>query len=169
MAAVQNDEAPSGTGISGERYFNVTACSGDPTMGSVTVHTESVPTHTASVERSAANAAKGFPEGTVLLITATSREGCRFVKWNDGNTNARRKVTVNADAEYVASFERVPENAGAENDPSLGGAAGSGSGVLGTSTKPAAAKQEGIIQLLRKWWWAVLVLALMIYDMKGGE
>lgn len=45
--------------------------------------------------------------GTTTTITATAKSGYKFVKWSDGNTNASRSITVNADATYTATFEPV--------------------------------------------------------------
>lgn len=174
MTAEMVKNEASGLGMSGTKLFTVTARASDPTMGSVIVQTVSVP----SVERSTAKAVKGYPSGTVLFIEAHSREGYRFAGWSDGNGNAARTIKVTADAEYVANFERVPENDQPAGDTPLvgdtpsGTGAGGGSGVLGTAmqnTATAAKKQDGIMQLIRKWWWAILLLACMIHDMKGGQ
>ncbi len=48
-----------------------------------------------------------FDEGAVITITATANSGYRFVRWNDGDTNATRAVTVTANATYTATFEAV--------------------------------------------------------------
>ena len=48
-----------------------------------------------------------YPEGTAVTIKATPKTGCRFVKWNDGNTNASRSVTVNSNVTYTATFEPI--------------------------------------------------------------
>ena len=39
-----------------------------------------------------------------VSITATPKEHYHFVKWNDGNTNASRSVTVTGNATYTATF-----------------------------------------------------------------
>ena len=49
-----------------------------------------------------------YAEGTKVTITATATEGCSFVEWQDGDTNASREVTVTADATYTATFADVP-------------------------------------------------------------
>lgn len=46
--------------------------------------------------------------GTKVTIKATASTNYRFVKWNDGNTNASREVTVTGAATYTATFEFVP-------------------------------------------------------------
>ena len=45
-----------------------------------------------------------FDYGTETPVSATAAVGYHFVKWSDGNTNAERKVTVNADLELTAEF-----------------------------------------------------------------
>ncbi len=46
--------------------------------------------------------------GTKIGITAVAGSGYRFVKWDDGDTNATRTVTAgSADAVYTAIFEKI--------------------------------------------------------------
>lgn len=45
-----------------------------------------------------------YEVGTKITIKATANEGCRFVKWSDGDTNAQREITVSEDASYTAEF-----------------------------------------------------------------
>ena len=45
-----------------------------------------------------------YIDGTVVTITATANEGYYFDRWNDGDTNATRTVTVTANATYTANF-----------------------------------------------------------------
>ncbi|MBO7200217.1 MAG: T9SS type A sorting domain-containing protein, partial [Bacteroidales bacterium] len=46
-----------------------------------------------------------YEAGSQVTITATAAEGCRFVSWNDGNTDNPRTITVTEDATYIATFE----------------------------------------------------------------
>jgi len=39
-----------------------------------------------------------------VTITATPKEHCHFVKWDDGDMNATRTVTITAEATYTATF-----------------------------------------------------------------
>ena len=50
-----------------------------------------------------------YDEGTILTITATPNQGYRFVRWNDGNTNSSRTITVTGNAAYIANFEALPQ------------------------------------------------------------
>ncbi len=50
-----------------------------------------------------------YKRGETAVLTATANEGCRFLKWQDGNTEATRYVGVQKDETYVATFERIPE------------------------------------------------------------
>ena len=45
-----------------------------------------------------------YEKNTTIEIKATPALGCRFVQWNDGNTNATRTITVTANATYTATF-----------------------------------------------------------------
>ena len=46
-----------------------------------------------------------YYKNTRIVIKATAKEGYRFVKWSDGNTNYYRNITVTKDASYIAIFE----------------------------------------------------------------
>lgn len=45
-----------------------------------------------------------FAEGTTATLTATPKDGYMFEKWQDGNTENPRTVTVTADMTYTANF-----------------------------------------------------------------
>lgn len=66
-----------------------------------------IPTYTLTVNSGTGGTVTGggtFENGTTTTITATPNTGYIFVKWNDGNTNASRSVTVNSNATYTAEF-----------------------------------------------------------------
>lgn len=48
-----------------------------------------------------------FQYGKTTTLIATPNTGYKFVKWNDGNTNASRTITVTANADYIATFEPI--------------------------------------------------------------
>ncbi len=49
-----------------------------------------------------------YVPGEEITIKAVAEDGYRFVKWNDGDTNATRKLTVgNTSAVYTAVFEPI--------------------------------------------------------------
>ena len=43
--------------------------------------------------------------GSEVTITATPKQGYRFVSWNDGNTENPRTIVVEAEVTYIATFE----------------------------------------------------------------
>lgn len=45
------------------------------------------------------------PQGESRILTATPNVGYKFVKWQDGNTDNPRTVTVTSDKTYTAYFE----------------------------------------------------------------
>ena len=45
-----------------------------------------------------------FAEGTTATLTATPKDGYMFEKWQDGNTENPRTITVTADMTYTANF-----------------------------------------------------------------
>lgn len=57
-----------------------------------------------------------YDVGSSVIITAAPKPGYEFVKWNDGNTNASRSVTVSSNKTYTATFEEediaLPTKAG---------------------------------------------------------
>lgn len=67
--------------------YTITVVSADDTMGTV-------------------SGGGKYSAGAAATITATAKDGYEFVKWNDGDTNASRTITVNADKTYVASFKQ---------------------------------------------------------------
>lgn len=46
-----------------------------------------------------------YDQNATATLTATAKDGFRFVRWSDGNTSNPRSVTVTADATYIAIFE----------------------------------------------------------------
>lgn len=49
-----------------------------------------------------------YADGATATLTATPKEGYLFVKWQDGNTDNPRTITVTADEAYTAYFEEKP-------------------------------------------------------------
>ena len=68
------------------QYFYVTVVSNDETRGTV-------------------KGAGNYPAGAKINIMATPNLGFVFQKWDDGNTDTTRTVTVTGDATYTAIFD----------------------------------------------------------------
>ena len=49
-----------------------------------------------------------YADGATATLTATPKEGYLFVKWQDGNTENPRTITVTADETYTAEFAAIP-------------------------------------------------------------
>ena len=49
-----------------------------------------------------------YADGATVVLTAIPNEGYVFVKWQDGNTDNPRTITVTADETYTAEFEAIP-------------------------------------------------------------
>lgn len=95
---------PTGS-TSGVRTYTCTTCG--------RVKTETIPALGYTITVASADDAMGtvagggnYSAGATATITATAKDGYEFVKWNDGDTNASRTITVNADKTYVASFKQ---------------------------------------------------------------
>ncbi len=90
-----------------------------------------------------------YTEGSEATITATANDGYYFDRWNDGDTNATRTVTVTADITYTANF--VPN--GVEptyytvtvrpNNEAWGTVAGGGSYIEGSEATITATANTG--------------------------
>ncbi len=52
--------------------------------------------------------AGSYAENATATIAATPNAGYTFVKWQDGNTDNPRTITVTGDATYTAIFEAIP-------------------------------------------------------------
>lgn len=71
---------------------------------------EMVPTYTVSVETASADwgsvtGGGEYLSGTEITLRAVPAAGYRFVRWNDGNMDNPRTVTVTEDATYTAVFD----------------------------------------------------------------
>ena len=62
---------------------------------------------------------KSYTEGSTVNIVATPASGYAFDKWSDGNTQASRTVTMDADKTLVASF-KVAQTPGGEDEGGVG-------------------------------------------------
>ena len=71
------------------KNFNITVNSNNDAWGTVT-------------------GAGTYADGATATLTATPKEGYLFVKWQDGNTENPRTITVTADATYTAEFAAIP-------------------------------------------------------------
>lgn len=49
-----------------------------------------------------------YAANTTVTLTATANEGYQFVKWQDGNTDNPRTITVTKNETYTAIFEAIP-------------------------------------------------------------
>ena len=48
-----------------------------------------------------------YKEGKSVSIAADPESGCKFIQWNDGNSQNPRIITVTADKDYIAIFEKI--------------------------------------------------------------
>ena len=82
--------------------------------------------------------------GTTATITAIANTGYHFVRWNDGDTNATRTISVSGNANYIATFAvntyTVTVSA---NDNTMGTAIGGGTYNYGTIISITAIANTG--------------------------
>ncbi|MDY6371957.1 MAG: C10 family peptidase [Bacteroidales bacterium] len=84
--------------------------------------------------------------GTSAVLTATPYDGYRFARWDDGDTNNPRFVSVMFDAIYTAVFEPLPVTYAIiveASDSEKGVALGGGQFVSGAEVSIAAVPFEG--------------------------
>lgn len=98
-------------------YFTISTDVNDANLGSVT-------------------GAGEYDEGDTVTLTAVPEIDCRFVSWNDGNTDNPRIFTSSADITYTATFEEIQytDVTIASNDVSWGTVSGATSGNIETGT-----------------------------------
>lgn len=94
---------PAHSTITVDKDMTLTAIFGDKDKYTVAVVSNNDDWGTATVD-SATSASKLNNETVTLEATANSAEHYRFVKWNDGNTDNPRTVTVHDNAVYTAFF-----------------------------------------------------------------
>ena len=90
-----------------------------------------------------------YAEGATATLTATANDGYYFDRWNDGDTNATRTVTVTGDATYTANFaENGTQNtyytvSVSANNPEWGTVTGAGEYVEGSTCTITATANSG--------------------------
>ena len=104
-------ELKTGISMSLRFYIDTTLLEVEGAIKNVTVAVDyTVNKRTLTVSAAEGGTASGggtFESGTVTTITAVPKEGYRFVKWSDGDTNAVRQVSVTSDMTYTAYFEPI--------------------------------------------------------------
>lgn len=105
--------------------------------------------YTVKVQASPAGAgsvsgAGSYEEGTVITLTATPNEGYTFSRWNDGNTQNPRTVTVLSNMSFTAFFTSNTYTITANASPDNGGSVtGGGSYAYGASATLQAIANKG--------------------------
>ena len=90
------------------------------------------------------NGTNTYAYGTTIDLTATAAEGYHFQRWNDGNTQATRTVTVTASASYIASFAvNTYHITVTANNLAYGSTMGSGNYSYGEQVSISATASEG--------------------------
>ncbi|MBQ9417193.1 MAG: C10 family peptidase [Bacteroidales bacterium] len=106
--------------------YTITVLSSDPAMGTV-------------------SGGGNYQENSTAILTATPNAGFRFVKWNDGNTQPSRSVTITANATYTATFEAIPTYTitAVANDTTMGTVSGGGNYPMDTIILLTATPKTG--------------------------
>ncbi|MDR0603172.1 MAG: leucine-rich repeat protein [Bacteroidales bacterium] len=67
-----------------------------------------------------------YPKDSTATINAIPKAGCRFLKWNDENTDNPRTITVVSNITFTAIFEIMHKVSISANDDTMGTVSGSG-------------------------------------------
>lgn len=118
-------------------------------------------------------------QGSTVSLTASPLDGYKFVAWHGGPVEGKTSKTVSfqVTGNYTIRAEFVAEN----QTPGTG--TGSGvSGTIGTSGGGAGTGAEtpsgvapvstgfNVMSFVKKWWWAILIVAYVIFkDKEGGS
>ena len=85
-----------------------------------------------------------YEKYTPITLTAIPNQGCRFVKWTDGNTDNPRVIIPESDCTYIADFEEVSYTLTlAANDVAMGNVFGAGTYKYGTKVAINAIPNTG--------------------------
>ncbi len=94
-------------------------------------------------EHGSANGGGTYDYGTTATLTATADAHYHFTRWNDGNTDNPRTVSVEGDATYTAEFRLDQFTISATCDPQQGTVTGAGTYDYGTQVTLTAIANKG--------------------------
>ena len=122
--------------------------------------------------------------GDLVTLTATPKSGYRFVKWTggpstvNGSTSMAVKFNVNNNYTIGAVFEaedtvgKTP-SVGTHTGSETQGSGGGGGIIDDILTPPEVPSNAGVVDTimayLEKYWWALLIVAVLIYTREGGR
>ena len=92
-----------------------------------------------------------YPAGAIVEISAYPASYAHFVQWNDGNTENPRRVTMDGDKEFVASFSNISQYTieVVSSNPEMGAVNGGGTFEEGAQTEISAVAFSGYV--FRRW------------------
>ena len=132
-----SSENPHQVLVTGNATYTATFSQGGATY--YTVSTYVSPTDAGSV-----TGAGTYPAGTTITLTATANEGYNFDRWNDGNTQNPRTITVNNNMSFTAYFTAGQYTITVNANPAEGGTVtGGGTFAYGTTTTLRAIPNSG--------------------------
>ena len=100
--------------------------------------------------------------GNTVKLSAEPKDGYRFVRWEGGPVDGSTSKTVTlavTDTTINAVFEPEDNTEGGTETPG---------GII--VSKPVGNDIMGMaMTFVRKWWWALLIVAYLVYKEKGGK
>ena len=135
------------------------------------------------------NARDGFglataAPGDTITLTARANQGYHFVKWGGGvltstNTSNPISIKMNTSVEVTAVFAKDSDDGtpppGGNDDPGPLGYEGgenppSGSGSNGRyDSYPRDNTMDKVKSFVKKWWWAILIVAYIVYKERAKK
>jgi len=106
----------------------------------------SVPKYTITLESEGNGSVSGggeYYEGKEVTITAKPDDGYEFEKWDDGNTDVTRTITVSGNKTYKAKFKEKEYTISVNYEGDCGDVSGGTTGHIGDSTTISVNPPEG--------------------------
>ncbi len=115
-----------------------------------TTYTAVFEKNTYTITAQSANDTQGYVSASTqaeyldeVTLTATSEYNCHFTRWNDGNTDNPRLVTITRDTTFIAEFTADPVLVLKPSDASMGYVSGGGQYKPNTDCTISATAQYG--------------------------
>ncbi len=121
-----------------------------------------------SSEARASSGQLAAAQGSTVSLTASPLAGYKFVAWHgapvEGKTSKTVSFQMNANYAIRAEFASEKQSTGG------GGTGGGGTDPETPSVVSPAGTGFGLMSFVKKWWWAILIVAYIVYkDRKGGS
>lgn len=127
-----------------------------------------------SSEARASSGQLAAAQGSTVSLTASPLDGYKFVAWHgapvEGKTSKTVSFQMNANYTIRAEFASEKQSTGGGGTGGGGGTSGGGTDPETPSVVSPAGTGFSLMSFVKKWWWAILIVAYIVYkDRKGGS